>query len=120
MNHLGIDYKMAKQKDKDAMVEEPILQKIKEALEAEQPARAVELSDDEKKIIKGLHLLTIKQPKEPIEQPKATIEQPQEAIEYIKSIIAEPSQIPSEEVDFLEQLAEAYSVVQVQLNASRK
>lgn len=52
--------KMAKQKDKEAMAEEPILQKIKEALEAEKPARAVELSDDEKKIIKGLHLLTIK------------------------------------------------------------
>lgn len=52
--------KMAKQKDKEAMVEEPILQKIKEVLEAEKPARAVDLSDDEKKIIKGLHLLTIK------------------------------------------------------------
>lgn len=52
--------KMAKQKDKEAMVEEPILQKIKEALEAEKPARSVELSDDEKKVIKGLHLLTIK------------------------------------------------------------
>ncbi len=52
--------KMAKQKDKEAMVEEPILIKIKEALEAEKPARSVELSDDEKKAIKGLHLLTIK------------------------------------------------------------
>lgn len=52
--------KMAKQKDKDAMVEEPILQKIKEVLEAEKPARAADLSDDEKKVIKGLHLLTIK------------------------------------------------------------
>ena len=52
--------KMAKQKDKEAMVEEPILTKIKAALEAEKPARSVELSDDEKKAIKGLHLLTIK------------------------------------------------------------
>ena len=52
--------KMAKQKDKDAMVEEPILQKIKEVLEAEKPARAADLSDDEKKVIKGLHLLTVK------------------------------------------------------------
>ena len=52
--------KIAKQKDKDAMVEEPILQKIKEVLEAEKPARAADLSDDEKKVIKGLHLLTIK------------------------------------------------------------
>ena len=52
--------KMAKQKDKEAMIEEPILQKIKEVLEAEKPARAADLSDDEKKVIKGLHLLTIK------------------------------------------------------------
>ena len=52
--------KMAKQKDKDAMIEEPILLKIKEVLEAEKPARAADLSDDEKKVIKGLHLLTIK------------------------------------------------------------
>ena len=52
--------KMAKQKDKEALIEEPILSKIKEALEKEKPARSVELSDDELKIIKGLHLLTIK------------------------------------------------------------
>ena len=42
------------------MTEEPVLVKIKEALEAEKPARSVELTDDELKAIKGLHLLTIK------------------------------------------------------------
>ncbi len=52
--------KMAKQKDKEALIEEPILVKVKEALENDQPARAVELSEDELKVIKGLHLLTIK------------------------------------------------------------
>lgn len=52
--------KMAKQKDKEALVEEPILIKIKEALENEKPARSVELSEDELRVIKGLHLLTIK------------------------------------------------------------
>ncbi len=52
--------KMAKQKDKDAMIEEPILLKLKEVLEAEKPARAADLSEDEIKVIKGLHLLTIK------------------------------------------------------------
>ncbi|MEG0471214.1 MAG: redox-regulated ATPase YchF [Solibacillus sp.] len=52
--------KMAKQKDKEALIEEPILTKIKDALENDQPARAVELSEDELKVIKGLHLLTIK------------------------------------------------------------
>lgn len=52
--------KIAKQKDKEALIEEPILVKVKEALENGQPARSVDLSDDEKKIIKGLNLLTIK------------------------------------------------------------
>lgn len=52
--------KMAKQKDKEALIEEPILLKIKEALENEKPARSVDLSEDELKVIKGLHLLTIK------------------------------------------------------------
>ncbi|KGR86810.1 redox-regulated ATPase YchF [Lysinibacillus odysseyi] len=52
--------KMAKQKDKEALIEEPVLLKVKEALEAEKPARAADLSEDEMKVIKGLHLLTIK------------------------------------------------------------
>ncbi len=52
--------KMAKQKDKDAMVEMPILEKLRDALEAEKAARTVELTEDELKVIKGLHLLTIK------------------------------------------------------------
>lgn len=52
--------KMAKQKDKEALIEEPVLTKIKDALESDKPARSVELSDDELKVIKGLHLLTIK------------------------------------------------------------
>ena len=51
---------MAKQKDKDAMVEEPILTSLKEAIEAEKPARSVEFSEEELKVVKGLHLLTIK------------------------------------------------------------
>lgn len=42
------------------MIEEPVLLKIKEKLENGKPARAAELSDDELKVIKGLHLLTIK------------------------------------------------------------
>ncbi len=52
--------KMAKQKEKEAMVEEPILLKLKEAFENEQPARSVDLSDEEYEVIKGLNLLTIK------------------------------------------------------------
>lgn len=43
-----------------------------------------------------------------------------EPLDYVKTLIEETPQLSSEEVDFLEQLAEAYSVVQVQLNTTRK
>ena len=52
--------KMAKQKDKEAMIEEPVLLKLKEAFEAGESARSVELSPEEAAIVKGMHLLTIK------------------------------------------------------------
>jgi GTP-binding protein YchF len=52
--------KLAKSKDKEAMAELPVLQQIKEALLQELPARIVELSPEEKKIVYGLHLLTMK------------------------------------------------------------
>ena len=46
--------------DKDAQMEFAAFNRIKEALEAEQPARSVELSEEEKNIVRDLHLLTIK------------------------------------------------------------
>ncbi|WP_209125208.1 redox-regulated ATPase YchF [Alkalihalobacillus sp. BA299] len=52
--------KMARQKDKEAMVEHEALLKLKEAFENEKPARSVDLTDAEKKIVYGLHLLTMK------------------------------------------------------------
>ncbi len=52
--------KMAKQKDKEAMAEEPVLLKLKEAFENEKPARSVELAEEEFALIKGMNLLTIK------------------------------------------------------------
>ncbi|WP_077215217.1 redox-regulated ATPase YchF [Bacillus dakarensis] len=52
--------KMAKQKDKEAMAELEVLEMLKDAFEAEKPARTVEFSDEQKKIAKGMHLLTIK------------------------------------------------------------
>jgi len=52
--------KMAKQKDKDAMIEEPVLLKLREAFEDEKAARSVEFTDEELRVAKGLHLLTIK------------------------------------------------------------
>ena len=52
--------KMAKQKDKDAMVEEPVLLKLREAFEEDKPARSVEFTEEELRVVKGLHLLTAK------------------------------------------------------------
>ncbi|PLR79977.1 redox-regulated ATPase YchF [Bacillus canaveralius] len=52
--------KMAKQKDKDAVYELEILEKLKEAFEQEKPARTVEFTEEQMKVVKGLHLLTIK------------------------------------------------------------
>ncbi|MDN4071438.1 redox-regulated ATPase YchF [Fictibacillus terranigra] len=52
--------KLAKSKDKDAVAEFSVLVKVKEALLNELPARSVELTPEEKKIVYGLHLLTMK------------------------------------------------------------
>ncbi|MDQ0157754.1 redox-regulated ATPase YchF [Robertmurraya andreesenii] len=52
--------KMAKQKDKEAMAELEVLELLKAAFEAEKPARTVEFTEEQLKIVKGLHLLTIK------------------------------------------------------------
>ncbi|MGS2777233.1 redox-regulated ATPase YchF [Robertmurraya sp. GLU-23] len=52
--------KMAKQKDKDAVFEAEILEMLKEAFEADKPARTVEFTDEQMKVVKQLHLLTIK------------------------------------------------------------
>ncbi|MGF2618416.1 redox-regulated ATPase YchF [Rossellomorea vietnamensis] len=52
--------KLAKQKDKDAAYEHEILVKLKEAFEEGKSARTVEFSDEQMKVVKGLHLLTIK------------------------------------------------------------
>jgi len=52
--------KMAKQKDKEAMYEYDILVRLKEALENEQPARTVEFSEEEMRVVKMMHLLTTK------------------------------------------------------------
>lgn len=52
--------KMAKQKDKDAMFEHEILTMLKDAFEEEKPARTVEFTEEQMKVVKGLHLLTIK------------------------------------------------------------
>lgn len=57
---IGRVEKIAKQKDKEAVAEYEVLSKLKAALEAEKPARAVELTEDQQKIVKGFQLLTSK------------------------------------------------------------
>jgi ribosome-binding ATPase len=57
---MGRVEKLARQKDKEAMVEVEVLNLLKEAFEEEKPARSVEFTDEQLKIAKGLHLLTIK------------------------------------------------------------
>ncbi|MFB1081529.1 redox-regulated ATPase YchF [Jeotgalibacillus sp. JSM ZJ347] len=57
---IGRVAKMAKQKDKDAVIEMAVLEKLKEALENNQAARTVELNEEQAKIAKGMHLLTNK------------------------------------------------------------
>lgn len=52
--------KMARQKDKEAMFEYDVLTKLKEGLETEIPARAMEFTEDQWKIVKELQLLTSK------------------------------------------------------------
>lgn len=52
--------KLARQKDKEAVQEFAVLDKIKTGLENEQPVRALDFSDEQWKIVKGLHLLTSK------------------------------------------------------------
>lgn len=46
--------------DKEAKLELDVLTKLKEAFEADKPARSVELTEEEKLIVRDLHLLTMK------------------------------------------------------------
>lgn len=52
--------KLARIKDKDAIIEHSILLRLKEAFEAGLPARSVDFNADDLKVVKGMHLLTIK------------------------------------------------------------
>ncbi|HJV47120.1 MAG TPA: redox-regulated ATPase YchF, partial [Bacillota bacterium] len=46
--------------DKEAKVELDVLNRLKEAFEDDQPARSVEMTDDEKLVVRDMHLLTMK------------------------------------------------------------
>ncbi|WP_280771256.1 redox-regulated ATPase YchF [Salipaludibacillus daqingensis] len=57
---IGKVEKMAKQKDKEAVSEYEVLSKLRDAFEDEKPARSVEFTKEQTKIVKGFHLLTWK------------------------------------------------------------
>ncbi|WP_019415743.1 redox-regulated ATPase YchF [Paenisporosarcina sp. TG20] len=52
--------KMVKQKDKEAMIEEPVLLKLLEGFENEKPGRSIDFTEEELRVVKGLNLLTSK------------------------------------------------------------
>lgn len=52
--------KMARQKDKEAMYEHEVLTLLKNAFEEGKPARTIEFTEEQMKIVHGLHLLTVK------------------------------------------------------------
>ncbi|RSL29809.1 redox-regulated ATPase YchF [Salibacterium salarium] len=52
--------KLAKSKDKEAMAEHELLQKLITAFQEEKPARSLDLTEDELKLIHGFQLLTMK------------------------------------------------------------
>ncbi|RLL41750.1 redox-regulated ATPase YchF [Oceanobacillus piezotolerans] len=52
--------KLARQKDKEAVAEFSVLSILRDGLEEEKPARALEFSEEQWKVVKGLHLLTSK------------------------------------------------------------
>ncbi|MDN3017824.1 redox-regulated ATPase YchF [Paenibacillus sp. BSR1-1] len=57
---IGRVEKLAKQKDKEAAAEFEVLAMLRDAFEAEKPARTVDFTEEQMKLVKGLHLLTIK------------------------------------------------------------
>lgn len=59
-NRLERVQKLVRQQDKEGIIENEVLQKIKSALESDQPARSLEYTEDENKFVEQLHLLTSK------------------------------------------------------------
>ncbi|MBP3952615.1 redox-regulated ATPase YchF [Bacillus suaedae] len=52
--------KLAKAKDKDAIAELEVLELLRDAFENEKPARSIDFTEDQEKIVKQFHLLTSK------------------------------------------------------------
>src|SRR5699024_10734191 len=58
--HFDCTEKMDRQKNEEAMAEIEVLEKLKTGFEEEQPARMLDLTDDQQHIVKSLLLLTYK------------------------------------------------------------
>ncbi|WP_227936908.1 redox-regulated ATPase YchF [Alkalihalobacillus deserti] len=52
--------KLAKAKDKEAVAELEVLELLRDAFEEEKPARSIDFTEEQQKLVKGLHLLTSK------------------------------------------------------------
>lgn len=59
-NRLDRVQKLVRQRDKDGLIEHEILTMIKTGLEEENPARSLEFTEDQEKVVAQLHLLTSK------------------------------------------------------------
>jgi hypothetical protein len=60
IKRLERNVKLVRANDKKAVEEEPLLNKIKESLENEKPVRSLNLSDEEKELLKEINLLSDK------------------------------------------------------------
>ncbi len=102
---------------KEAMIVEV---EKKEAIIVEKPEVAI-VEKKEAAIGEKKEVVIAEQPAEKIVQQPIELEVKELAVEevdldYVKSFVVEGKETSTEEVDFFEQLAEAYSVVQVHLN----
>lgn len=59
-NRLERVQKLVRQRDEAGILEHEVLEKIKQALEEEQPARSLAFNEDQQKVVAQLHLLTSK------------------------------------------------------------
>ena len=89
INNLG---KMLKSHDKkvksQALIAQPVLERLKAALEDGNPARSVEMDDEEKEAIKDLHLITLKDMLYVCNVDEESIEEDNEHVKAVKDLAA--------------------------------
>ena len=87
INNLG---KMLKSQDKkvksQALIAQPVLEKLKAALEEGNPARSVEMDDEELAAIKDLHLITLKDMLYVCNVDEESIEEDNEYVKAVKEL----------------------------------